>query len=118
MRSLASRSIIASGFCVSLCLAVFHPFQLHPVGIKKEDRVVVIVIFPCRIDDRGFQFVAQKRIELVHILAAAKLKGIVMKADVADAVFALLGTRLRGRPIQKRVWPFVQPMVSGYSSEF
>src|SRR5277367_4029615 len=80
-----------------------HAFELHAVWIGEIDRVIIAaVIFAWRIDDiHGVVF--QEGAERVDILAACKLERIVMKADVAFAVFPLPALVIRGRDPQQRL---------------
>src|SRR5882672_1826193 len=67
--------------------------ELDPVGGEKEHGVVVVIIFVGRIDD-AHALAFEKGLQGVDIPAVAQLEGIVMQAEVADAVcLAALGRR-------------------------
>ena len=74
--------------------AIFHAFELQPVGIQEEDGVVILVILTCRIDD-GDAFLLQEGLQIVNILPAPQLEGVVVKADIADAMRVLLAFGVR-----------------------
>ena len=67
-------------------LAVAHAFELHAVGVEEEDGVIVVVIFAGRIDDGGAEFL-HEGLQRIDIVAAAELEGVMVKADIAVAVF-------------------------------
>jgi hypothetical protein len=72
-----------------MALAIFHAFELEAVWVEEEYGVVVVVIFAGGIDDDD-AFLFEEGLERVDILAAAQLKRIVVEADVALAMLALL----------------------------
>ena len=72
-----------------VALAPFHAFEFHAVGIEKEYRVVVIVIFAGGIDDLNAALL-QEGLQRTHVLPVPELKRIVMEADVAFAIFVFL----------------------------
>jgi len=65
-----------------MALAVAHAFELHAVGIKKEHRVIVIVIFAGWIDE-GRALLFQIGLQRIDIGAAPQAKGVVVEADIA-----------------------------------
>src|SRR3984885_2069101 len=66
-----------------------HGFELHAVGIGEIDRVIAVaVIFARRIDHRH-AVLFEKSAEIIHCLAAGQLEGVVVKADIALAIFVL-----------------------------
>jgi hypothetical protein len=75
-------------------LAPLHAFELQPVGVEEEHRVIVVVILACGIDDFGAE-VLEEALQIIDIPAAPQLKRVVVKADVTDAVFALLALGVR-----------------------
>src|SRR5690349_21574694 len=59
-------------------LAIFHAFELEPVGIAEEHGVIIVIILSRRIDDRDV-VVLEKFLERIDILAATQLESIVME---------------------------------------
>src|SRR5262245_48954227 len=75
---------------------VDHALELHAVGVGEIHRVIgAAVIFAGRIDHVHF-ILGEEIAERVHVVAARQLEGIVVKADVALAVFTLLSLRVGG----------------------
>src|SRR5258707_414403 len=85
-----------------MALAVFHAFEPEPVGIEKEDGIVVIIILSGRIDDfrAGLFKEIPKRID---ILAASELKSIMVKADIAGAMFVFQAFLIGGTDPEPRL---------------
>src|SRR5262249_4101180 len=82
---------------------VHHGFELHAVGVGEIDRVIgAAVIFAGRID-HGHAVLFEERAERVHVVAARKLEGVVVEADVALAVLALLALRVGGGDPEQRL---------------
>src|SRR3984893_9023019 len=80
-----------------------HGFELHAVGIGEIDRVIAVaVIFARRIDHRH-AVLFQKSAEIVHRLAAGKLERVVMKADIAFAIFVFPALRIGGGNPEQRL---------------
>ena len=78
-----------------------HAFELHAVGIGEIDGVIIAaVIFAGRID-YVHAVALEKGAERIDVVAARKLERVVMKADVAFAVFMLLALRVRSRDPQQ-----------------
>ena len=78
-----------------MLLAVAHAFELHAVGIEKEHGVIVVVIFAGGIDDLG-ALLFQIGLQRIDILPAAQAEGVMVKADIALAVFVLLAFGVGG----------------------
>src|SRR5262245_1273168 len=78
-----------------MALSVFHAFKLETIRIEKEHGIIVVIIFAGWIDDGGAKLV-QEVLQRIHVSAAAQLEGIVVEADVADAVFAFATVRIGG----------------------
>src|SRR5262245_45149856 len=82
---------------------VHHGFELHAVGVGEIDRVIgAPVIFARRID-YGHAVRFEEGAERVHVVAARKLEGVVVEADVALAVLALLALRVGGGDPEQRL---------------
>src|SRR5262249_50373612 len=82
---------------------VHHRFELHAVGVGEIDRVIgAPVIFAGRID-HGHAVLFEERAERVHVVAARKLEGGGVEADVALAVLALLALRVGGGDPEQRL---------------
>jgi len=72
-----------------VALAIAHAFELHVVGIEEEHGVVIVVVLAGGIDD-GRAPLFEIGLQRIDIGAAPQAEGIVMEADIALAVFALL----------------------------
>src|SRR5215467_8216925 len=82
---------------------VHHGFELHAVGVGEIDRVIgAAVIFAWRID-HGHAVRLEESAERVHVVAARKLEGVVVEADVALAVLALSPLRVGGGDPEQRL---------------
>src|SRR5262245_48460253 len=82
---------------------VHHGFELHAVGVGEIDRVIgAAVIFAGRID-HIHAVLLEESAERVHVVAARKLEGVVVEADVALAVLALLALRVGGGDPEQRL---------------
>src|SRR5260370_11777434 len=74
-----------------------HGFELHAIGIGKIDRVIAVAVVLARRIEHGHSVLFEKGAEIVHRLAAGKLEGIMVEADIAFAIFLLPALRLGGR---------------------
>src|SRR5207245_1936960 len=82
-----------------------HAFELHAVGIEEIDGVVALAVVGVlrRLIDDARLYLLEERAERVDIAAARKLEGVVMKADIADAVAALAPARVRRADPEQRL---------------
>src|ERR1700730_5224290 len=78
-----------------LCMlfTVLHALELQPVRVEKEHRVVVLVVLPCRVDDRRTGFF-QKSLKLIHITSPPQLEGVMVETDVTGAVLVPASPRV------------------------
>src|SRR5581483_6674648 len=73
-----------------------HALELEPVRVEEEHGIVafaVVWIVGGRID-HGDAVLLQQRVEVVDVAPLAQLEGVVVEADVADAVRVLLALRV------------------------
>src|SRR5690348_7680877 len=82
-------TLMSFGRGLSACLAcvafaVFHAFQLEPVGIEEEHRIVVVIMLASRVNDGCAEF-EQEGLQVIYIPAATQLERIVMEAYIAYA---------------------------------
>src|SRR6202030_2966409 len=73
-----------------------HGFELHAVGIGKIDRVIAVAVILARRIEHGHAVLVEKGAEIVHSLAAGKLEGVMVEADIAFAIFVLPALRIGG----------------------
>src|ERR1700719_2926360 len=73
-----------------------HGFELHAVGIGEIDGVITVAVVLAWRIEHGHAVLLQKSAELVHRPTAGKLERIVMKADIAFAIFVFLALRIGG----------------------
>src|SRR4029077_6965985 len=73
-----------------------HGFELHAVGIGEIDRVIAVTVIFARRIEHGHAVLLEKGAEIVHRFAAGQREGVVVKADVAFAIFVLLALRVGG----------------------
>src|SRR5687768_12502861 len=71
-----------------MALAISHAFELQAIRVEEEHRVIIVVVFRGRINNGGTDFL-EEALQSIHVLAASELKRIVMKTDVANAIFPL-----------------------------
>src|SRR4029079_19167214 len=81
---------------MGMALAIFHAFELEPVGVEEEHRIVVVIIFAGGIDD-DHTFLLEKCLKRIDILAAARRERIVVEADIALAMPTLRSAIIGGR---------------------
>src|SRR5215475_10047758 len=65
--------------------AVLHAFELDAIGVEEEHRIVVLIVLVGRIDDAN-ALALEEGLQSVDILPVAQLEGVVVQADIADAV--------------------------------
>ena len=107
---------LAGGLLVALAIA--HAFELHAVRVEEEHGVIVVVIFAGRIDDGG-ALLFQKGLQRIDIVPAAQAKRVMVKADIALAVFVLLAFRVGGGDPEQRlaVGPAHHAFIFGLDAE-
>jgi hypothetical protein len=101
-----------------MALAPAHAFELHAVGIEEEHGVIVVVILAGGIDD-GRAALLEIRLERVDIFPVPQTERVVVKADVAFAVFVFLALFVRGGDPEQRlaVGPTHHALVFGLDAE-
>src|SRR5262245_42652399 len=65
--------------------AVLHAFELEAIRVDEEHRIVVLVVLVGRIDDAN-ALALEEGLQSVDVLPVAQLEGVVVQADIADAV--------------------------------
>src|SRR5262245_40299065 len=65
--------------------SVLHAFELDAVRVEEEHRVVILVIVVGRVDD-AHALALEKSLQGVDVLPVAQLEGVVVQADIADAI--------------------------------